>query len=218
MLVLCFLLIPVRYVIHLEPWLFSCRVTALFGIVHKTVCFSKDEEETEEDTDIMADLLAKAEAFHQEEDRKETEEEPHSKEPTGDWGQKKLWDAETEEEEGPSAMAQFRFALDNGLLEKLFRAAGRLLCHGYPKNWKISGIFGTGEPMETGVIAGMAAAFLSDETQGILWDYTERIVRLSADGQGRIIPIYALYIAIRLAASKEARDFWHFRKGGTQHG
>ena len=72
--------------------------------------------------------------------------------------------------------------------------------------------------METGVIAGMAAAFLSDETQGILWDYTERIVRLSADGQGRIIPIYALYIAIRLAASKEARDFWHFRKGGTQHG
>ena len=213
--ILLLLLLPVCYEIHLEPWLFSCRITALFGLFHKTISFSKEEEAVEEDTDTMAELLAKAEAFHQEEAK---EEMATIKEPKTGLGQKKLWDEDIEEEDGPSLMAQFRFALDNGLLEKLFRVAGKLISHGYPRNWRIYGTFGTGDPMETGVISGMTAAFLPKETQGILWNYLERVIALSADGKGRMIPIYALYIAIRLAASKEARGFWQFRKGGTHHG
>ena len=215
--ILLLLLLPVRYEIHLEPWLFSCRITALFGVFHKTISFSKEEEAVEEDTDTMAELLAKAEAFHQEESKEENAAKQATKESSG-LGQKKLWDEDIEEEDDPSLMAQFRFALDNGLLEKLFRAAGQLISHGYPRNWRIYGTFGTGDPMETGVISGMTAAFLPQETQGILWNYLERVIALSADGKGRMIPIYVLYIAIRLAASKEARSFWHFRKGGTHHG
>lgn len=213
--ILLFLALPVRYDIHLEPWLFSCRITAFFGLFHKTISFSKEEEAVEEDTDTMAELLAKAEAFHQEEVQEET---TTKQEPKTELGQKKFWDEDIEEDDGPSLMAQFRFALDNGLLEKLFRSTGRLISHGYPRRWRIYGTFGTGDPMETGVISGMTAAFLPEETQDVSWNYLERIISLSADGKGRMIPIYALYIAIKLAASKEARSFWHFRKGGTHHG
>ena len=218
--ILCLLLVPVRYEIHLEPWLFSCRITALFGVLHKTISFSKDKEENEkgnDDADAMAALLAKAEAFHQEE---ESVEKAEPKDSSKGLGQQKLWEQgiEDDDEEGPSLVTQFRFALDNGLVEKLLSAAGKLIRHSYPRNWRISGTFGTGDPMETGVISGMTAAFLPAETQDVVWNYLERVIALSAKGKGRVIPIYALYIAIRLAASREARDFWHFRKGGTHHG
>lgn len=223
--VLCFLLllllIPIRYTIGIKPWMLSCRVSVLIGLYHKTFTFEKEKEEIgeEDSVDSMAELLAKAEAYQKAEETVPPEEK--EKPPSSvDGLQKKFWDGEEdlEEDSHPSWMAQLRWALDNGLLEKVFHAAMKLLAHSFPGHWRVEGEFGTGDPMDTGVISGMTAAFFSVETQGIRWNYLERVVRLEGNGQGRIIPIYAIYIALRLVASKEARDFWHFRQGGTQHG
>lgn len=220
-LIFLLLLIPIQYRIHIEPWLFSCKVMVLGGLYHKTFSFEEENEDIEEDASAssMAELLAKAEAYHEAEAATPPPIEENKDVPSDDM-QKKLWGGEdrTEDMDHPSWIAQLRYALHNGLLEKVFHGAMKLLVHSFPGVWRLEGEFGTGDPMETGVISGMTAAFFSAETQGIRWNYLERRVRLQGNGKGRIIPLYVVYIAIRLVASKEARDFWHFRQGGTQHG
>ena len=156
-------------------------------------------------------MLQKAEAVHQ--GQVEKEETNHS-----DVAKRFLGKHEEEEAiDHPSHMEQLQFALHNGLLEKVCHALANGLSHGWPKRWKIQGEFGTGDPMETGLLCGMTAAFLPEETEGIVWNYLDKVMELSGEGQGRIIPVYVLYIVLKLIISKEARQFWHFRQGGTCH-
>ncbi len=214
LLVLLLLLIPVRYTIVLEKWNISCQIQALGGLFHKELSFAMEEEKTDEpDADLMEELLQKAENAH----GKTAESDEKGKKGPGPVGKSFLSAEETEEEDGPSLLEQLRFAMENGLLEKVFHAASRCLSHGWPSTWRIEGELGLGEPMETGILSGMIAAFFQKETQGIVWNYLDRVMALTGYGKGRVIPLYMAYIACRLLICKETRQFWHFRQGGIRN-
>lgn len=120
---------------------------------------------------------------------------------------------ETEEDVRPSLWAQLRFAVRNGLAEKAFSAGSALLRHSFPGRWEARGEFGTSDPMHTGVICGLTRAFFCRETKDVVWNYVEPKTDLTISAGGRILPLYAVYIVLRLILSKQAREFYHFRKG-----
>lgn len=120
---------------------------------------------------------------------------------------------ETEESVRPSLWAQLRFAVRNGLAEKAFSAASALLRHSFPGRWEARGEFGTSDPMHTGVLCGLTRAFFCRETKDVVWNYVEPKTDLTISAGGRILPLYAVYIVLRLILSKQAREFYHFRKG-----
>ena len=122
------------------------------------------------------------------------------------------------EKKGPSLWREIRFAMGNGLAERVLHAAGNLLSHSFPRRCRIRGDFGTGDPMTTGIACGMAMAFLAQETKEIRWNYLEPVNTLSGEAKGRIIPLTMIYIAGRLLLSRPAREFWHFRKEEKNHG
>lgn len=118
----------------------------------------------------------------------------------------------------PSLLAQFYFALDNGLIGKVLGAACRVVIHGAPYHWEVEGRLGTGDPMHTGILQGIGYALWPRGTESIVWNYTDKEWDLKGRGQGRLIPLYVVYLLLRLALSREAREFWHFRKGGKSNG
>lgn len=120
---------------------------------------------------------------------------------------------ETEEDVRPSLWAQIRFAVRNGLAEKAFSAGSALLRHSFPGRWEARGEFGTSDPMHTGVVCGLTRAFFCRETKDVVWNYVEPKTDLTISARGRILPLYAVYIVLRLILSKQAREFYHFRKG-----
>lgn len=126
--------------------------------------------------------------------------------------------AEREEKKGASLWREIRFAMGNGLAERVLHAAGNLLSHSFPRRCRIRGDFGTGDPMTTGIACGMAMAFLAQETKEIRWNYLQPVNTLSGEAKGRIIPLTMIYIAGRLLLSRPAREFWHFRKEEKNHG
>lgn len=130
---------------------------------------------------------------------------------------------ETEESEKikkktPSYLAQFLFALDNGLIKKVFIAAAKVLAHSFPGSWRVKGAFGTGDPMSTGVACGIVKAFLPGPFEDVEWNFTDKVFTLKGEGDGRIIPLYVVYILLTLAVARETREFWHFRRGGKVNG
>lgn len=127
-------------------------------------------------------------------------------------------ESEAEEKKGASLWREIRFAMGNGLAERVLHAAGNLLSHSFPRRCRIRGDFGTGDPMTTGIACGMAMAFLAQETKEIRWNYLEPVNTLSGEAKGRIIPLTMIYIAGRLLLSRPAREFWHFRKEEKNHG
>lgn len=163
-------------------------------------------EMTEEpETDWMEEALAQA----------EEKAEVHERLPDAAEGQA---ESEAEEKKGASLWREIRFAMGNGLAERVLHAAGNLLSHSFPRRCRIRGDFGTGDPMTTGIACGMAMAFLAQETKEIRWNYLQPVNTLSGEAKGRIIPLTMIYIAGRLLLSRPAREFWHFRKEEKNHG
>ncbi|MDU5282544.1 MAG: hypothetical protein E6164_08240, partial [Dialister sp.] len=116
----------------------------------------------------------------------------------------------------PSVFKQIHFAIHNGLAEEIFKTVYSLFHHSKPRSWCIYGEFGTGDPMTTGLTEGMAHAFLPDITESVVWKYLEPSYKIKGKGRGRIIPLYAIYIILRLAVSQPARRFWRYRQGGMK--
>lgn len=209
--VLILLLIPIRYTVTLVRWRLTLSVSVLLGLWRKEIELPPTREElspqvemTEEPpTDWMEEALAQA----------EEKAEVHERLPDAAEGQ-----AESEEKKGPSLWREIRFAMGNGLAERVLYAAGNLLSHSFPSRCRIRGDFGTGDPMTTGIACGMAMAFLAQETKEIRWNYLEPVNTLSGESKGRIIPLTMIYIAGRLLLSRPAREFWHFRKEEKNHG
>lgn len=112
----------------------------------------------------------------------------------------------------PSLFAQIRFAIRNGLAGRVFHGAWKLLLHSFPGHWEVTGTFGTGDPMDTAMVQGLFCAFLPGVADGVIWNYIEQADTLQGKGRGRIIPLYAAYIALTVLLSKEMREFWQFRK------
>lgn len=214
--VLILLLIPIRYTVTLACWRFSLSVSVLFGLWRKKIEFPSAKEETpppvemteEPEEDWMEETLAQAE------EKAEERERPPSSPSSGEAATER----ETEEKKGPSLWEEIRFAMENGLAERVLHAAGKILSHSFPRQCCIRGDFGTGDPMTTGIACGMSMAFLAKETQEIRWNYLEPVNTLSGEAKGRIIPLTMIYIAGRLLLSRPAREFWHFRKEEKNHG
>ena len=211
--VLILLLIPIRYTVTLACWRFSLSVSVLFGLWRKKIEFPSAKEETpppvemteEPEEDWMEETLAQA------------EEKAEERERLPDSGEAAV-ERETEEKKGHTLWEEIRFAMENGLAERVLHAAGKILSHSFPRQCCIRGDFGTGDPMTTGIACGMSMAFLAKETQEIRWNYLEPVNTLSGEAKGRIIPLTMIYIAGRLLLSRPAREFWHFRKEEKNHG
>ena len=152
---------------------------------------------------ILADEMEPEKA--PEEKTKENKAEKHKESADEGKGKKK---------KHPPLWKQLRFAVHNGLAENIFKALAAVLAHSMPRKWDFCGEFGTGDPMQTGLLAGMAKAFLPEAAKNVVWKYIEPSYKLKGKGQGRIIPFYAVYIVLRLAASAPARQFWRYRQGG----
>ena len=219
--VLILLLIPIRYTVTLVRWRVTLSVSVLLGLWRKEIELPPAGEEpspqvemteeppmemTEEpETDWMEEALAQA----------EEKAEVHERLPDAAEGQAESARAEKKE---ASLWREIRFAMGNGLAERVLHAAGNLLSHSFPRRCRIRGDFGTGDPMTTGIACGMAMAFLAQETKEIRWNYLEPVNTLSGEAKGRIIPLTMIYIAGRLLLSRPAREFWHFGKEEKNHG
>lgn len=211
--VLILLLIPIRYTVTLVRWRLILSVSVLLGLWRKEIELPPAKEEplalaemTEEpEEDWMEETLAQAEA----------KAEVHERLP--DSGEAAV-EREPEEKKGHTLWEEIRFAMENGLAERVLHAAGKILSHSFPRQCCIRGDFGTGDPMTTGIACGMSMAFLAKETQEIRWNYLEPVNTLSGEAKGRIIPLTMIYIAGRLLLSRPAREFWHFRKEEKNHG
>lgn len=211
--ILILLLIPIRYTVTLVRWRLILSVSVLLGLWRKEIELPSAKEETpppvemteEPEEDWMEETLAQA------------EEKAEVQERLPDSGEAAV-EREPEEKKGYTLWEEIRFAMENGLAERVLHAAGKILSHSFPRQCCIRGDFGTGDPMTTGIACGMAMAFLAKETKEIRWNYLEPVNTLSGEAKGRIIPLTMIYIAGRLLLSRPAREFWHFRKEEKNHG
>lgn len=200
-LMILLLLIPVRYRFRLEMWKVSVEIKALFGIVRKRMVMprpgnaraEKKREEKEEMPDHKTDTALQ-------EEEKKKKEDPEKK----------------KTKEKPSVFRQIQFAVNHGLAEEIIKAFFSLFKHSKPREWRIFGEFGTGDPMTTGVVQGTTLAFLPEITEEVEWKYLEPAYKIKGEGRGRIIPVYAAFIILRLAVSKPVRQFWRYRQGGMK--
>lgn len=211
--VLILLLIPIRYTVTLVRWRLILSVSVLFGLWRKEIELPPARKEPL----ALAEMTEEPEEDWMEETLVQAEEKAEVHERLPDSGEAAV-ERETEEKKGHTLWEEIRFAMENGLAERVLHAAGKILSHSFPRKCRIRGDFGTGDPMTTGVICGMAMAFLAKETKDIRWNYLEPVNTLSGEAKGRIIPLTMIYIAGRLLLSRPAREFWHFRKEEKNHG
>lgn len=217
--VLILLLIPIRYTVTLVRWRLTLSVSVLCGLWRKEIELPPAEEEPSPPVEMAEEppmeMAEEAPMDWMEEALSQAEEkaEVHERLPDAAEAQ-----AEREEKKEAPLWREIRFAMGNGLAERILHAAGNLLSHSFPSRCRIRGEFGTGDPMTTGIACGMAMAFLAQETKEIRWNYLEPVNTLSGEAKGRIIPLTMIYIAGRLLLSRPAREFWHFRKEEKNHG
>lgn len=217
--VLILLLIPIRYTVTLVRWRLTLSVSVLLGLWRKEIELPPAREESSPQVEMAEEppmeMTEEPPMDWMEEALSQAEEkaEVHERLPNAAEAQ-----AEREEKKGASLWREIRFAMGNGLAERVLHAAGNLLSHSFPSRCRIQGDFGTGDPMTTGIACGMAMAFLAQETKEIRWNYLQPVNTLSGEAKGRIIPLTMIYIAGRLLLSRPAREFWHFRKEEKNHG
>lgn len=211
--VLILLLIPIRYTVTLVRWRLILSVSVLLGLWRKEI----ELQSTKEEPLALAEMTEEPEEDWMEETLAQAEEKAEVHERLPDSGEAAV-EREPEEKKGHTLWEEIRFAMENGLAERVLHAAGKILSHSFPRQCCIRGDFGTGDPMTTGIACGMSMAFLAKETQEIRWNYLEPVNTLSGEAKGRIIPLTMIYIAGRLLLSRPAREFWHFRKEEKNHG
>lgn len=123
-------------------------------------------------------------------------------------------DGEPEDRLRPGALAVLSYAWDNGTIRILLRALALLWRHSRPGQLSFTGRLGLGDPMETGVLAGLLYAVFPGSTR-IDWCFTDRVFAAAVEGKGRIIPLYVLYIAGGVLVSGPVRRTRAFMKTGA---
>lgn len=239
-LVILLLALPFSYSLSFEKWKLEIRISLLLGLISKRKTFSLHDEEASaegEDSEKALEELDEALDTLEErvKDRKgasaernpvekaaplEVGEEEKGKE-VPFFGKKSFREEEISnsgEKKGPSYLSQVCFALENGLAERFLESLSLLIAHGFPRTLEFKGGLGLGDPMPTGALCGMVYAFLPKAAEEIRWNYVDKECTLTGKSEGRLIPLYVLYILIKLALSKPAREFWHFRQGGNDNG
>ena len=219
--VLMLLLIPIRYTVTLVRWRLTLSVSVLLGLWRKEIELPPAREEPSPQVEMAEEppmeMAEEPPMDWMEEALAQAEEKAEVHERLPDAAEAQAESARAEKK-GPSLWREIRFAMGNGLAERVLHAAGNLLSHSFPSRCRIQGDFGTGDPMTTGIACGMAMAFLAQETKEIRWNYLQPVNTLSGEAKGRIIPLTMIYIAGRLLLSRPAREFWHFRKEEKNHG
>lgn len=130
--------------------------------------------------------------------------EPHAEslpDTDGD-AEKAVVEAETSK---PSRLDLLLYAWNNGTVHLLLDLIRKIIAHGKPGYFQISGTAGLGDPMETGVAAGLTYAMLPGICR-IDWNYTEKILALTLRAHGRLIPAYLFYIGGKFLAEKPVRE------------
>lgn len=112
----------------------------------------------------------------------------------------------------PSTLAVLSFAWENGTLRILLCAAGRLYRHSRPRHLVLAGRAGLGDPMKTGVAAGLVYAAFPGACR-IAWDFTGAVFDVCAEARGRVVPLYVLYIIGGVLAAGPVRRTRAFRSG-----
>lgn len=219
--VLILLLIPIRYTVTLVRWRLTLSVSVLLGLWRKEIELPPAREEPSPQVEMAEEppmeMTEEPPMDWMEEALSQAEEKAEVHERLPDAAERQA-ESVRAEKKGASLWREIRFAMGNGLAERVLHAAGNLLSHSFPSRCRIRGDFGTGDPMTTGIACGMAMAFLAQETKEIRWNYLEPVNTLSGEAKGRIIPLTMIYIAGRLLLSRPAREFWHFRKEEKNHG
>lgn len=229
LLLLVLLLIPVRYKIAGEMWKVHAKVSLFFGLfsIEKTIPPPKKKKaeageikeepaETEEEIKYSETVGGETKETKPAEPGRNEEmpaEEKETSESKPDIPKDKDKKETKPKKKKPSLLKQIRFGIKNGLLSELLAALKKVILHSKPSKWRIYGRFGTGDPASTGMAAGTCMAFLPDVTSGVEWAYLESTHALFCEGEGRVIPLYMVYIVIRLAVSRPVREFWQFRSG-----
>ncbi|WP_440234214.1 hypothetical protein [Dialister succinatiphilus] len=240
LLVILLLVLPFSYSFSFGKWKLEIRISLLLGLISKRKTFSLHDEETSEEGEdsgqALEELDAALDALEERvKGREESSAEGNSIEKAAPlemgkeekrkevpFSEKKSFREEeisnSGEKKGPSYLSQLCFALENGLAERFLESLSLLISHGFPKTLEFKGGLGLGDPMPTGVLCGMVYAFLPKAAEEIRWNYVDKECTLTGKSEGRLIPLYVLYILIKLALSKPAREFWHFRQGGNDNG
>lgn len=200
------LLTPVRYRCEAARDGGYAEIRLFGGLYRKRKTFA-EETPPEEAGDAAEKMEKEAPLVLDEEGRLPSETEEETKE------NKK--DREEEDPAQPGALDVLSFAWDNGAIRLLLRAAGKLYRHSRPKTFLVCGRAGLGDPMKTGVAAGLCYAAVPGCCR-VEWVYTERCFDLSVKAEGSVIPLYILYILIRALASGPVRRTMAYRKGRGQ--
>lgn len=185
---------------------------------HEAPAPDTNEPQTMNDRTASQPEMGKAdrEARRAEQKTEESIEETASESPAGSGDSGNA--APEEDEEAPRRPSSARvllYAWRNGTIHLTLAFLRQIVRHAGPKEFLITGTAGLGDPMETGLAAGLAYAMLPGICR-IDWNYTDSICRLTAKIKGRIIPIYLLWIGGRFLAEKPVRDVWRYRKTGEK--
>lgn len=221
LLLLC---LPISYAVSIDKKRASATIGVVFGLYKKTFDFDFEEEKEKKEetkTEIKREEpLLSYEEGSPEEWEKAYEEAKKDLGISEEAEKSSEKDKEKKDKKGkePSYWKQFLFAYENGLLREALRTLSLLVSHSAPSIWRASGKFGMEDPMKVGIICGWVYAFFLKEVEQVEWVFTESVCTLQIEGKGRVVPIYVLYIALRLLLGRPAREFWRYREGRVNHG
>ena len=186
--------IPLRYRIEADENGTVVSFTYLFGLIRKRWCVKPSKNGKEIEGNRASLLLRKWERFKEKQEQKEKH------------------DSEKPEDEGkrPSSWDVFSYAWENGTVRLIFEAIRKILRHSRFSKSYLGGRIGLGDPMQTGILAGLCyACFPKCQVE---WDYVNRCTAYVFWAKGRIIPFYILHILITLAWEKPVRQTILYRR------
>ncbi len=97
-----------------------------------------------------------------------------------------------------------RHAVQNGTVRLVFGAVRKIIRHSLSSSWRLTGRVGLSDPMETGCLAGLCAAFFPKICPE--WDFCEPCADFRLCAGGRIFPLYIILVFMELARQAPVRE------------
>lgn len=211
LLLLLLLALPIGYACDAAKGGGSFVISFAGGLYRKRLVYPAKEKGTaSEEPPEEKKEKAPAEAVKKEEPIRLTADGHPEKAPAGEKEMKadeaESGKADAEEAgEGAGNWALFCHAVDNGAAGIVLRAVWKILRHSSPGEISFTGRMGLGDPMRTGILAGVMYAVFPSASR-ITWDYTDKVTDAAFHMKGRIVPLYIIYIAIETALARPVRS------------
>lgn len=97
-----------------------------------------------------------------------------------------------------------RHAVRNGTVRLIFGAVRKIIRHSLSSSWRLTGRVGLSDPMETGCLAGLCAAFFPKICPE--WDFCKPCADFRLHAGGRIFPLYIILVFMELARQAPVRE------------